>query len=165
MKTCTKCGVTKPLFEFYDNKAAKSGKFSACRKCCKIYRILNKARKIEYDQKRYAENADQLKTYQKQYKAENPDKIKQNRNKYHLKKRYGLSPQEKQSMLDDQNNCCAICKIEFDDAKATHVDHNHDTNELRGILCRNCNLGLGHFKDSKNLILDAVKYLTRYERS
>ena len=159
MKTCTKCGVTKPLFEFYGNRT------SSCKDCCKVLRLKKASQKSEYDRKRYDQKADQFKEYQKRYKAENPDKKKQSRNKTHLKLRYGLTPQDKQKMLDDQNNCCAICKTEFIDAKATHVDHNHSTNELRGILCRNCNVGLGHFKDSKSLLLDAVEYLTRYERS
>jgi uncharacterized protein YpuA (DUF1002 family) len=159
MKTCTKCGVTKPLFEFYKTRPTQ------CKKCCKFQRIKNSAQKSEYDRKRYAEKADQIKQYQKKYKAENPDRKKQTQNKTHLKMRYGLTPHDKQKMLDEQNNCCAICGVEFVDAKATHVDHNHDTNKVRGILCRSCNIGLGHFKDSTEFLLEAIEYLKKYERS
>ena len=40
-----------------------------------------------------------------------------------------------------------------------HIDHNHKTNKIRGILCGNCNMGLGHFKDNLDVLKNAIKYL------
>lgn len=50
---------------------------------------------------------------------------------------------------------CAICGIEGN----LVVDHNHTTLKIRGMLCTNCNLGLGHFKDNKDLLQSAISYL------
>lgn len=73
-----------------------------------------------------------------------------------------------EAMLKAQNNACAIChtKIKFntgDNAISACVDHDHTTGETRGILCRHCNLGLGHFRDNMQLVLDAAKYLDTWK--
>lgn len=61
-------------------------------------------------------------------------------------------------MLDDQGGICAICGTdEFPNTPV--VDHDHVTNEIRGILCRNCNWGLGQFKDDPDLMLAAAEYI------
>ena len=66
-----------------------------------------------------------------------------------------------------QNGLCAICKTSPEitvDKNGRHsgglrVDHDHDTGVIRGLLCRNCNSGLGYFKDNKQIMENAVKYL------
>ena len=63
---------------------------------------------------------------------------------------------------DKQKGCCAICGDSLVHPKSYRhcaVDHCHDTGEIRGLLCQNCNLGLGHFKDSKERMLNAIEYL------
>jgi hypothetical protein len=65
-------------------------------------------------------------------------------------------------MLLNQNNKCAICgrdKSEF--KKRFAVDHNHKTGEIRGLLCVNCNHGLGTFKDNTIFLNNAIKYLNK----
>lgn len=76
-----------------------------------------------------------------------------------LLRNYGITIEEKQQMIADQNNCCAICKNPFTDTKNTHVDHCHATSVIRGILCNNCNHGLGKFKDSTKILEQAKQYL------
>lgn len=75
---------------------------------------------------------------------------------YTLKKRYGLTLQTYNKLLEQQNNSCAICKEE---GKKLYVDHSHLLGEVRGLLCMNCNTGLGHFYDNKKLLKAAIKYL------
>lgn len=74
--------------------------------------------------------------------------------------RYHVVPDDYQALLDKQQNRCAICECELDPEKnRTVVDHCHSTKEVRGILCRECNSGLGHFKDSNGRLAQAAKYL------
>jgi hypothetical protein len=65
-------------------------------------------------------------------------------------------------LLVEQNNCCAICGIEATEMKRElSVDHNHETNKIRGLLCDRCNIGLGNFRDSTTLLSVAIEYLER----
>lgn len=75
-------------------------------------------------------------------------------------RKYGTTKAIVQSMLADQKNACAICKSPFRNAKDTHVDHCHSTGAIRGILCMECNTGLGKFKDNIGLLLTAIDYLS-----
>jgi hypothetical protein len=73
---------------------------------------------------------------------------------------YGLSPEAWDALLAKQNGACAICKKDLRDDVMTVVDHDHETGAVRGILCRTCNLGLGHLKDNPELLRAALAYLT-----
>ena len=76
---------------------------------------------------------------------------------------YGLSDEEYLNKINEQNNLCAICgKKEV--GKVLCVDHDHDTGKVRGLLCNNCNIGLGNFKDDINIILSAIGYLQKYPK-
>jgi hypothetical protein len=83
--------------------------------------------------------------------------------KYGLKRHYGLSVVEYESLLVKQNGLCAICgKPQSDPRKNGRlcVDHDHDTNEIRGLLCSNCNTALGLMKDDIHRLAKAIEYLT-----
>lgn len=73
----------------------------------------------------------------------------------HLQRAYGLTPEAFSALLRGQNGTCAICRAGEDWV----VDHDHKTGAVRGVLCRQCNLGLGGFKDSPDSLLNAAKYL------
>lgn len=74
---------------------------------------------------------------------------------FHLKRRYGLTEVEVEEMIAKQGGKCMICRV----AKAEHVDHDHKTGKVRGILCFNCNGGLGQFKDHWDVMARAIAYL------
>jgi len=78
-----------------------------------------------------------------------------------LMKRYGINQSDYNIILEAQENSCAICGTE-DPSPRNYlcVDHNHDTEEVRGLLCHNCNTGLGLFKDSQDNLTKAHKYLS-----
>lgn len=66
-------------------------------------------------------------------------------------------------ILEAQNNQCAICGKDASEFKtALSVDHDYKTNKIRGLLCINCNMGLGHFKDSLSNLHRALMYLSKY---
>jgi hypothetical protein len=76
---------------------------------------------------------------------------------YHLRRRYGITAEHFDAMFAEQGGLCAICR----EAPAQHVDHDHKTNRVRGLLCFNCNGALGQFRDREDLMLRAVLYLGR----
>lgn len=74
----------------------------------------------------------------------------------HLLTRYGITPEEYDSLLAEQEGRCRICEAE---RALLHVDHDHETNEVRGLLCGNCNRGLGIFSDDPARLRAAARYL------
>ncbi|RKN41569.1 recombinase [Micromonospora endolithica] len=74
---------------------------------------------------------------------------------YHLRQRYGVGQKEFDELLAEQNGVCAICGGE----DPQHLDHDHRTGWVRGILCFNCNGGLGQFRDSPARLARAITYL------
>jgi hypothetical protein len=131
---------------------------------------------------RYAEDADyreKIRAYQRAWNAahkdevnaerrrswaENPARRQQQRSyrtrslrKAELKHYYGLSVEEHQAMLTLQRGACAICRKRPEETLC--VDHCHDTQKVRSLLCRKCNLGLGHLKHDPRLLRAAIAYL------
>lgn len=77
-------------------------------------------------------------------------------------RRFGLTPEQYTTLFASQGNRCAICRRErADSERAFNVDHSHQVGQVRGILCTNCNLGLGKFRDQTALLFTAITYLTR----
>ena len=84
--------------------------------------------------------------------------------KSNYKKRYGLTIEQKQAMIDNQDGKCAICQSDLETTHNVCVDHCHSTNQIRGILCRKCNLGIGHLNDSIEILKSAQKYLQKHAK-
>jgi hypothetical protein len=89
----------------------------------------------------------------RKWRTNNPIKSRDSYYKY----QYGISFKEYEEILKNQNNVCAICGNKTD--RNLCVDHNHETGEVRGLLCLDCNSALGHFKDNKKYLNNAIKYL------
>lgn len=77
---------------------------------------------------------------------------------YDIQRLYGLTPAQHTELLNKASGCCQICKS----TERLHIDHDHTTGKVRGILCSSCNVGLGYFKDSPLLLLKANRYLTEH---
>ena len=95
--------------------------------------------------------------YAQEYRKMNPDKIRD----MELKKMYGMTSEDYNKMVSQQNGLCAICsKPEMSlRYKRLSVDHCHKTGEVRGLLCTNCNKALGSFGDSISILKKAIAYL------
>lgn len=74
----------------------------------------------------------------------------------HIKIKYDITEDTYKTMLEQQNNCCKLCLSPF--TKAPHVEHNHETNMVRGLVCQNCNIGL-RYLDNTEWLDKAKKYL------
>ena len=144
LKICTSCGVTKERSEFSKSKDGMYGPIlrSNCRLCC-----ADQARKWFRDNKVRAKN---------------------NRHRYALAKNYGLTIERYEELLNAQGGVCAICgKDEPNEHGRTgtrfklSVDHCHDTNRVRGLLCQKCNRALGLLGDDVDLLRKAIDYLER----
>lgn len=81
---------------------------------------------------------------------------------YNLRKQYGINLEQYNQLLAEQNANCAICGLNQSEIPlGLAVDHNHKTNCVRGLLCLNCNQGIGKFKDDPELLLKAIGYLRK----
>jgi Recombination endonuclease VII len=122
-------------------------------------KIRQKERMYEY----YLSNKDKLNSRSREWLEKNREYKKEyQRNRNYLNE-HKITLEEAKLMLKNQNNRCAICEelISIGGVLGAHVDHNHITNEIRGILCHNCNNGLGHFRDNINTLLKAISFLKR----
>jgi len=104
----------------------------------------------------------------RKWAKEHPERIAEIARKHN----FGIAPEEYDKKMREQKGRCAACgkkETHIDrrsgKVRALSVDHDHKTNKLRGLLCGNCNRGLGMFKDSIDLLLKAIKYLKKYKRS
>lgn len=79
----------------------------------------------------------------------------------HLKREYGISSDEYDTLLLKQNGQCCICGT-ASGTQTLHVDHCHTTGTIRGLLCNSCNTGLGHFRDNPALLQKAITYLKEF---
>lgn len=129
------------------------------------WRAANKGAIKEYQAHWKKENAETVRGYLKEYSRdyrERPE-VKQINRAKHLSKNYGISMADFVAMWDAQNGKCAVCEIEMlptgRTADAACVDHNHVTGDVRGLLCRSCNHGIGHLKDSPEILELAAAYL------
>jgi hypothetical protein len=77
----------------------------------------------------------------------------------HMRNRYGISLEQYEILLEVQDHKCAICKDECLSGRNLAVDHCHESGRVRGLLCVNCNIGLGNFRDSSKLLMQAIDYL------
>lgn len=85
-----------------------------------------------------------------------------------LRSRYGLTKEIYQQMVEDQGNLCAICKKPETESSSPHIDemdlsidHCHTTGKVRGLLCRQCNIALGRFREDVTILESAIAYLKR----
>lgn len=78
-------------------------------------------------------------------------------------KQYGLTLDDYKELQKKQNGKCAICGAEIGNSEGDrlYVDHNHKTGKVRGILCSNCNIGIGKFHDNISLLKRAIEYLEK----
>jgi hypothetical protein len=118
----------------------------------------NPNKKKESNQKSARLHPEKEKARKQKWRKANPDKIKSIR----LKTRFGITLESFNDMFNNQNGRCLICDLLFDHSKKKtmpHVDHNHDTKKVRGLLCHGCNIILGFCRDNPAILTKAVTYL------
>jgi len=83
--------------------------------------------------------------------------------KIFLKKKYNITIEFYEELLNNQDGKCLICNgVGFIKKGSLCVDHCHISGKIRGLLCHSCNVGLGHYNDNINLLKNAIKYLEKH---
>lgn len=133
----------------------------------------------EYQRARYAADPDKAKAYQRAWKnrkyaedpayrdrvlARNKDRVRARTVEYKLLtrlKRYNLSFHDYAVMYAKQYGLCRICEQPFKNLfdRTLNIDHDHNTNQVRGLLCSDCNTSLGKFGDNLEGVMRVVRYL------
>lgn len=81
------------------------------------------------------------------------------------KRKYGITLADFNVLYEAQGGVCAICREPELEKQVLSVDHNHTTKHVRGLLCGNCNRGIGNLKDSPAVLYRAIEYLNSYASS
>ena len=144
-RPCIDCKEIKNIDDFYlrtENKRPKS----VCKKCDRKRRTNHKRERPEVNNK---------------WIEENRGRTQRNNRNSELKRSFGITIDDYESMLKDQGGVCRICGLEENSTglRNLSVDHDHQSGKIRGLLCHNCNTGLGKFKDSEELLKRAIVYL------
>ena len=102
-----------------------------------------------------------LRAREQELRRANTDKGRDN----YYRRKYGIGIEDYNEAFAEQEGRCAICGIHQSEiVKRLCVDHDHDTGEVRGLLCRGCNTGLGQFKDNTEFLANAIAYLEESKR-
>ncbi len=140
-KICTMCGESRPLNAYRSRGGSQ------------IHLLKSRCNTCMYQEHR-------------RWTVENPEKVREYREKdsWTLAKRCarrGITPEQLVNRFERQECCCAICKQEIKISESA-IDHNHQTGEFRGILCKQCNRALGMFQDNPKILQNALEYLNAF---
>ena len=136
-RVCSRCGLPKTWY--YEDRRRSSGLQAQCRDC-----------QVEANRLRYASKSDIE-------RASIIQQVKARRDR----RRYGLPKGGRDKILQAQGYKCALCGTPDPGSKKDwHVDHDHTTGAVRGILCARCNRGLGHLGDTAEGLKAALAYVT-----
>ena len=161
-KHCHICGELKPLSDFYRAGGMRDGH----RNDCKVCNLAEKKRRYEADPaaeiarvKQWQQaNADRVNAFQRESRKR-PEVKRRDRDSYYRRK-YGKTADEVDAIVELQDERCLICNRDLPERLGSrHLDHDHRTGRIRGVLCIDCNHGLGKFRDDPDLLLRAVVYL------
>ena len=128
----------------------------------RVCKICKAAQQLEFKKNNPDKKYESTKIANAAWKKKNP-----NYWVYHQKKRHGLTEEKYNEIMQKQNFVCAICKKPFVPGEPPRIDHNHECCPgtyscgecVRGILCANCNWGLGSFHDNETNLRNAIEYV------
>jgi hypothetical protein len=161
MKKCSRCKQEKDETEFYPDRTKASGYSSQCRQCRSEW-----GQKYRQDEKVVQAARERVRAWHLEHKEEESIRRKKaykpednlNRN---LKRLYGISLTEFRDLESKQDGRCLICKRKPKAPYRLVVDHDHKTGQFRGLVCAQCNLGLGAFADDPEALRSAADYLEK----
>lgn len=139
VRQCKKCNSYLPVEEFYWNDQSKGLRKHVCKKC--------DAARVD------------------RWNKSNPEKRSVVYRTRHLKRTYGVTPEQYDAQLKLQNGACAICSRKEKDSRYQKlcVDHSHQTLQVRGLLCFGCNAAIGSFEDNPEVLEKAAAYLRQFK--
>jgi hypothetical protein len=130
-----------------------------CKTCHRVYRkrweAKNPGRAAEARKRWRLANPAKHKATQRKWTVANPRKVRAK----DLRRDFGISLEQYEELFEQQGGCCGICRRPCTGRPRLAVDHNHETDEIRGLLCRACNTALGLLGDSAQTLTAALAYL------
>jgi AraC-like DNA-binding protein len=96
----------------------------------------------------------------KAWREKNRDRRLEQLREIHLRNKFGLTPDEYDRIFKAQAGLCALCKSPPTPGISLHVDHDHGTGEIRGLLCVRCNNAIGLLREDPDLMRRAARYVT-----
>ena len=145
LKKCNRCAVFRPMNQFY----ARLDKENRCKQCVSELRAIA-----------YKKDPAKVINRVRWYRRNNPEKIQDSK----LKQTYNIDRIKWEKMFHDQGGVCKICKqpetmIWRSKLVKLAVDHDHETLEVRALLCIRCNTALGLLKEDLNIVLAMADYI------
>jgi hypothetical protein len=160
VKRCSKCRELKALDQFYAEKTCRDGVRPDCKSC---FAARAKARYeakrddiIAYVSQWQKDNPERVRAYRKQYNASRKSELREG----HLKRKFGITLADFEAMLAAQGGGCAICGRPAPEGTSLHVDHDHETGVVRGLLCFTCNGALGMLTENEEHLARAADYVS-----
>lgn len=125
------------------------------------YALEHKADKAAYDRaRREGPDGEALRSQKRSHHHANRARLIAEMRRRYISRTYSIQLEDKAAMLWAQGGVCSICRRDLDaDDRNTHLDHDHATGRLRGVLCHGCNVGLGAFRDDPDRMRRAIAYL------
>lgn len=147
-QVCRVCGIEKPLEDFHYTRK-KPNREKRCKKCNHAYHRERRRHKVKGSPRSNDMGLGDL-------------PLVDRRRYYRIRSKYGLSREDFDSLMESQDNKCASCRDQLNKEPYPYViDHCHNTNKVRGILCSQCNLALGLLYDSEERIQNLLDYLRK----
>ena len=152
-KACNACGKLFPIGNYSLRPNGRGGhkRRSRCKSC--------EASSVQQYRK---DNKELVAVAKRKYAGANPDKVRRWGFRTSWKQK-GFNPDDAERFIAERNNKCEICGCK-PTAKALCLDHCHATKKFRGVLCSNCNAGIGMFKDNTELMVRAIDYIKSSEK-
>lgn len=148
MKHCPSCNTEKAAESFWNLASSRDGKQARCKDCQRAsrerYRLANPGEERAKASARYW-------AQKTQHNA--------NSRKNHLRRTFGLTLEQYDKMLADQNGGCAICAAPPSRGRSLAVDHHHESGKVRALLCDRCNRLIGLAEENWTLLSDAASYV------
>ena len=176
MKTCCECKRKLSYDLFNKSSSNKDGLQTWCRECQKkkydVYRRAHpekqKARWKRYYLKNRGRMIKRTRDYEKKLSREEYVERYKRYNQESRLHRYGLDSEKYSKLLESQQQKCGMCSqlLNTDKPSSIHIDHNHETGKVRGILCNGCNLFLGRYESKRydKKVSQAQTYLRKTEK-
>ena len=180
-QNCTDCSATLPLSRYFLTSAQKPMKH--CKDChrerTKKWRAANPEKTRKHKADSYAKRGEKAREYARTYyqsehgranqdawRQANRERIRENERQYRagvyrwvmVERKYGLTQENYEAMESAQDGRCAICLLSLLDVRV-HIDHCHETNRVRGLLCSKCNQALGLLMERSSNAARAAWYL------
>jgi hypothetical protein len=169
MSRCGKCRESLPPEAFHTDRSRPDGLAYWCKGCRRVVNRLS-AQKRPHAQWSSGRRASE-RVRQKLYRKQHPERAKARdiRSAHDRRfKRHGLDEARFEAQLDAQQGrcplCCELLSRTPQLANTACIDHDHETGKVRGILCAQCNKGLGCFRDSAQVVRRAAQYLTKWQK-